>query len=212
MVGTTVDTTELILVRHGQPVLKDAFLGRTDSPLTDDGWHQLRGAFEKIHHVDHLVSSTLARCAEFAKEVAEKRGWPLELLPGWQEYDFGEWDGLTFDELSKAYPGLIKRYFDDPANINPPQGESLLAFSTRVEGAVEDLLQRYRGKRVAVICHSGVIRTVVAWCLKLDYSSALHIHRLAIEYGSVTRIAVHFYNGNMTPQLLGLNHVYSDDY
>lgn len=199
--------TELTFIRHGEPVLRDTFLGRTDSPLTDNGWQQLFSAFEALTDVDCLISSPLRRCHAFANHIAAERNWPLTMNSSLQEYDFGEWDGLSFAELNDRDPVLMSAYFADPAAITPPQGESLTGFSARVQQAIESLLKQHSGKRLAVLCHSGVIRTAVAWCLGLPYEKAVHIHRLVIDYGSQTKITVYHHDGINHPQLVAMNMV-----
>ncbi|MCP5205760.1 MAG: histidine phosphatase family protein [Hahellaceae bacterium] len=197
--------TELIFIRHGEPVLRNTFLGRTDSPLTDKGWQQLFSAFESLTDFDRLITSPLRRCHAFAAQIAEEKSRPLTVDTAFREYDFGEWDGLSFAELHDRDPELMSNYFSDPATITPPQGESLIGFSARVQQAIESLLRQHMGKRLVVLCHAGVIRTAVAWCLNLPYEKAIHIHRLGIDYGSQTKIIVHHTEGNSYPQLVGMN-------
>lgn len=197
--------TELTFIRHGEPVLRDTFLGRTDSPLTDNGWQQLFSAFAAITDFDHLISSPLRRCHAFATQLATERNRPLTVDVDFREYDFGEWDGLSFTELNDRDPELMANYFSDPAAITPPQGESLIGFSARVQQAIESLLRQHTGKRLVILCHAGVIRTAVAWCLNLPYEKAIHVHRLGIDYGSQTKIIVHHAEGHHYPQLVGMN-------
>ncbi|MGR6780811.1 histidine phosphatase family protein [Moritella viscosa] len=88
-----------------------------------------------------------------------------------------------------------------PANNTPPNGESLADFSQRVEVALLNVLQEYQGKRIALFVHSGVIRTLIAWCLKIDYLHGVQFQRIKIEYASISHISVFAHEGEHFPQL-----------
>ncbi len=204
--------TELFLIRHGQPKLKDALLGSTDSPLSDLGWSQLNQASTQLKNIDYLVSSPLCRCSSFAQQYAIDNNQELVVDENWRECHFGDWDGLTYDNLYKLYPKLSEAFFDDPHRNMPPNAEKLLSFSLRIENTLIKLLEHQKGKRIAIYTHAGVIRTLIAWCLKIDYSSGLQFRRFAIDYASISQIAIyHCKDSKMTdkeqlhPKLISLN-------
>ncbi|TQV89621.1 histidine phosphatase family protein [Aliikangiella coralliicola] len=197
-------TTEIFLVRHGQPVLQNALLGSTDSPLSELGWLQLNESFSKLVEIDSIVSSSLSRCASFAQNFAEENDVNLIIDGAWRECHFGQWDGQSYQQLHQKYPQQVSQFFSDPDQFPPPGGESLKAFSERVEKALKNLVMQHSGQRIAVVTHAGVIRTLVAWCLKMDYASGLHFRRFAVDYASITHLSI-YQDDKFYPQLLGLN-------
>ncbi len=204
-------TTELFLIRHGQPVLQNALLGSTDSPLTDLGWSQLEKAVEKLENIDCIISSPLSRCAAFAQQHAEESDIKLLIDNQWKECFFGDWDGKTYHSLYKNSPDEIEAFFSQPDKNTPPKGEALSEFNSRIENALQSLLANFKGQKVALLTHAGVIRTLVAWCLKMDYSKGLQFRRFAVDYASVTHLSI-FHGKTETgellfPQLMSLNHV-----
>ncbi|WP_196140980.1 histidine phosphatase family protein [Aliikangiella sp. G2MR2-5] len=199
--------TEIFLIRHGEPVLTGALLGSTDSPLSQNGWTQLETAFKNIEDIDLLVSSPLSRCAAFAQYYADENSQLLHIEEDWRECHFGDWDGQTYQSLHQKYPQEVARFFSVPAVQTPPQGESLLDFCHRVENALTSLLQSYQGKRIAILTHAGIIRTLVAWCLKMDYTQGTHLRRFAVDYASMTHISI-YHGDNLFPQLLNLNQTF----
>lgn len=200
-----IPRTELLFVRHGEPELSGTMLGWTDSPLTLLGWQQLERTFQALPMPDVLVSSPLSRCAEFARRWSEVKAWPLSIDECWKECHFGDWDGLTFQEIAAQDPEALAHYYQQPAEIVPPGGESLLHFTARIEGALAALMEAHRGKTITVLCHSGVIRTVLAWCLKMDVRQAAHIHHLQVDYASVTKLRVYHQGQEHLPQLVCSN-------
>jgi alpha-ribazole phosphatase len=67
------------LLRHGETGQR-SYRGQLDDALTAAGWAQLRAAVEG-REWDMIVSSTLQRCAAFARELSAARGLPLRLDP-----------------------------------------------------------------------------------------------------------------------------------
>ena len=199
--------TDIYLIRHGQPELQNTLLGYTDSPLNELGWQQLESTFANLNNFDYLVSSPLVRCSDFAKHYAEQNQIQsqLQIAENWQECHFGDWDGKSYEQLQQQYPQTINDFFNDPFNNTPPNGESLNEFNGRVIAALLKLLEQQE-KRIVLLTHAGVIRTIVAWCLKMDFRLGTQFKHFAIDYASVTHISIYQkINEPPYPQLISLN-------
>ncbi len=200
-------TTELFLIRHGEPQLKKALLGLTDSPLSEQGWQQMATNCAKLTDIDLVITSPLPRCLLFAEHFARQEKRELLVEPDFQESDFGDWDGQLYQDLHEQFPQTMHNFFIDPANNPPPNGESLQQFSMRIEMALLRLLQEHEGKRIALFIHSGVIRTFIAWCLQMDYLKAVQFQRISLDYGSISQISVYAHEGEHFPQLRYINQI-----
>ncbi|MCP4411914.1 MAG: histidine phosphatase family protein [Gammaproteobacteria bacterium] len=209
--------TDLYLVRHGQPTLENALLGVTDPPLSSLGWQQLEKTFERLEYFDYLISSPLARCSAFAKEYIKKQTIEknYKIIENWKECNFGDWDGKTFTELQQQFPQEIASFYKQPFDNGPANSEPLADFCTRVELALMELLTEYKNKQLVVLTHGGVIRTLVAWCLKMDYQTGYQFKTFSIDYASITHISIYqdekYLNSleNLYPKLISLNHYHS---
>ena len=199
--------TELYLVRHGEPQIRNALLGRTNPELSELGWQQMLDNCAGLTDIDVMISSPLLRCALFAKHIAVQQELPLHINADFVEFDFGDWDGRSYLELHNDFPQDMHNFFIDPANNTPPNGESLADFSQRVETALLSVLQQHQGKRIALFVHSGVIRTLIAWCLKIDYLQGVQFQRIKIDYASISHISVFAHEGEHFPQLCYTNKV-----
>jgi len=197
----TTKTTELLLLRHGEPALKNALLGLTDPELSALGLQQLQTSVKSLTDIDLVVSSPLKRCANFAGQFAMQQQLDFKIEQDLREFDFGDWDGQLYADLHTQFPDEMHQFFLDPANNTPPNGETLTHFSQRIETALIALLTEHAGKRVLLCIHSGVIRTLLAWCLKIDYLSGVQFQRIAIDYGSISHISVYRHEGQHFPQL-----------
>ena len=99
---TTSITTTVDLLRHGEPVGGSRYRGQTDDPLSDKGWTQMRTAVGDAHPWDHIVSSPLCRCSDFARELVARHALPLTLDPRLMELGFGAWEGRTADAMERV--------------------------------------------------------------------------------------------------------------
>ncbi|MET1256208.1 histidine phosphatase family protein [Aliikangiella maris] len=197
--------TDVFFVRHGEPVLKKTLLGFTDSPLNQLGWAQMETNIKPISGIDLVISSPLIRCADFAQRYAKKNKVALEIDARWKECFFGDWDGETYDFLYENYPDELNNFFNQPAKFMPPKGEPLWDFCHRVERVMEKMLLTHMGKNILVFTHAGVIRTLIAWCLNIDYESGIQFKRFALDYGSITHIRF-YHDKKIIPQIMLMNY------
>ncbi|MCU7836840.1 MAG: histidine phosphatase family protein [gamma proteobacterium symbiont of Taylorina sp.] len=207
--------TDLFLIRHGQPELQNTLLGSTDSPLSQYGWSQLEKIIEQLNDIDFLISSPLSRCAEFAQQYADKKQQELVINENWRECHFGDWDGTDYQSLYQQFPLAVEAFYNDPYKNMPANSEALGNFCDRIENALFQLLKKEQGKKIAIFTHAGVIRTLVAWCLKINYESGVQFQRFAVDYASITHISIYHAESSslhndegkssLFPQLVSLN-------
>lgn len=150
-------------VRHG-PTHQRAFCGWRDVPadLSDAAaLARLRAFLPRAP----VVSSDLIRARATADALC---GPPAGLrprlpdAPALREFDFGDWDGKTFDEVSATHPDLSRRYWEAPGDVAPPGGESWNAAALRVDAAVRALRAQAQGPDLIAVAHFGVILTQLA--------------------------------------------------
>lgn len=160
---TTVD-----LLRHGEPVGgAGRCRGHVDDPLSEQGWQQMWAAVENAPGWDLVVSSPLARCQEFARQLAASRGIPCESWNDLREFFFGDWEGRDWQQLMQDSPQAVQAFWRDPVANPPPGGESLAAFAGRVRRCHHSLRRRHAGRHILYVVHGGVIRILLQEVLQL---------------------------------------------
>lgn len=192
-------STLIDLLRHGEPEGGTKFRGYTDDPLSEQGWAQMRAAVQPEEQWDVMVTSPLLRCAEFAAEIAERIGVPLETDARFQEIGFGEWEGRTYDELHLSEPGRLDLFLRDPARHTPPGGEKLDDFIERVTAAWLELLARHDGKRILLVAHGGVNRVILCHALQIPTQN---LFRLEVKFAGRSRLRVLGGGDESFPQLV----------
>ena len=175
----------IYLLRHGEPEGGEVFRGRTDHPLTPLGWQQMENAMAGIN-VQHVVTSPLSRCREFAVQFSEARGLPLNIEDDLQEFDFGRFENKSFSSVMAQDYDAIKGLWENPMRYTAPQGEAVLDFEARVLKAWFKVLQ-IKQENVLVICHGGVIRLLLKEVLGLPF---VNINRMDVPYACISQIDV----------------------
>jgi alpha-ribazole phosphatase len=183
-------TLRLDLLRHGETELGGGLRGSLDDALTDLGWQQMRSAVAELALEvpwDRIVSSPLQRCAQFAEELALKLCLPLQLEADIQELHFGDWEGIGTAQLMETDAEGLGRFWDNPYTFTPPNGEPVLAFASRVIGAIERLRQAFNGERILLVSHGGVMRLLLAQARGLPREQLLQV---VVGHGGLFGLAV----------------------
>ena len=159
----TEATTHLLVVRHAQSVwnASQRWQGWADPPLSPLGLRQAAQAARRLESwlvFDAVASSDLRR-ARHTAELLELPVGPPSLHPGLREYDVGAWSGLQLEEIESQWPGQIDRWRRGELAATPG-GEQRDAFEQRLRAALGALVDTYRGQRILVVSHGGVIRSL----------------------------------------------------
>lgn len=149
--------SKLYVIRHAEPAVQGVLLGRADPPLSGRG---LRDAREKLRNLDVVIaySSPLARC----RETAGVLGAPIRILDNLAEISFGEWDGLSWEQIERRYPSEAGRKSRDWFGVTPPGGEEWTVFAARIRAAIDEI--RKGPGPAAVVTHVAV-NSVIAQIL-----------------------------------------------
>lgn len=181
------------LIRHGQVDGPPALYGRTDIALSEEGRECLLKATGQLPQPDRIVSSPLQRCHRFAQERARALQTPLLTLPSLAEMNFGDWDGIAYDQNGPHWQAMLK-FWHNPASQTPPNGESLSAMRLRVLHAWHTLSD-LQDEHVWVLCHGGVIRLLLAEILQLDWRNPHWYSQLSLGYASRSTIRLRQHDG-----------------
>jgi len=163
-------SSSISLLRHGETIGGARFRGSIDDPLNQTGWDQMWSGVEE-RRWDHIISSPLVRCADFADSFAAKNSISIEYDERIKEMHFGSWEGRTAD---------------DPLQNTPPQAEKLLDFQARVLSAWHDVVAQHRDQHTLLVTHGGVIRIILC---HLQQHPVQRLLELEVGHASLTRIS-----------------------
>ena len=178
--------TVIDMIRHGEPVGGRRYRGHSiDDPLTEKGWSQMWNAVGEYHAWNHIITSPLQRCQMFAQALGERRGVDVVVEPRFKEVGFGEWEGLSHDEVKIGRAAEYQTFLKDPVNCRPQGAEPLDDFIQRVGSAYQETIERYSGSHFLIVAHAGVMRALIA---KTVYAPPVGLYRIKISNGGITRI------------------------
>ena len=181
--------TRLYLLRHGEPEAdsRGRCYGRLDVGLSPRGFEQAERAAARIGDAPlaAIYASPRRRALESARPLALPRGLPVRIEEDLREMDFGEIEGLTYDEVRERRPELYAAWMERPTEVTFPGGESYALVRARVLGVVDRLRRAHDGQSIALVAHGGTTRTALAAALGLPDA---HIFRLAQDYAALSII------------------------
>ena len=183
-------TTRIWLVRHGEPAdMRGRCYGKLDVGLSVLGRAQMERTAEclKAEHFDAIYASPRVRTMESARVLTGFHKCGLQEDERLREIDFGDFEGLTYDEIAARFPALYREWMESPTEVQFPNGESFAAMRTRVLASFESLSERHEGRTVAVVTHGGVIRILLAWALQMPDGG---LFRLAQDYAAMNLLAM----------------------
>jgi len=155
---------ELLVIRHGLPLRVERDDGEAADPeLSALGRRQAESVARwlKDEPIDAIYASPLRRAHQTALPLAEAKGLPIQLEPGVVEFDRDAASYIPLEELKAADPEAWRALVQGGlyAAIDIEQ------FRKTVVGAMERIIAANPGRRVAVVCHGGVINTWAAHIL-----------------------------------------------
>jgi len=89
------------LLRHGATDREGYLDGKTDHPLSAEGWAQFKSQTDD-RNWSSIVSSPLLRAREAAEALAKARNLALRIDEDLTELDLGVWDGRRIGTGSRA--------------------------------------------------------------------------------------------------------------
>lgn len=157
--------TTFFLIRHAScSGLGQTLWGRTPGVcLNETGKLEAQRLAERFRGItlDAIYSSPLERALETAETIARTMNLEVNKNPEFDEIDFGEWSGKSFDTL--ATDEVWQCFNTDRSTTRIPGGESFLEVQTRVITELERLSSRHSNARVAIVSHADVIKAAVAY-------------------------------------------------
>ena len=161
----------LFAIRHGETVWtrERRFSGARDIPLTDHGQRQAEAVADALagERIVAVYASPLARARVSAEIIARTHRLSVTVEPAFREMAFGEWEGLTRDELQAGTAPMMETWRTAPERATPPGGEPLTEVAARVGKALQQVRDHHPEGTVVLVSHAIVLRLLVLDALGL---------------------------------------------
>jgi broad specificity phosphatase PhoE len=164
----------LLFIRHAETDMAGRFCGHSDPPVNECGHRQIKELLKVLdgESIDAFYASDLSRAWTTAKAIAEVFGRSLVAVPGLREIDFGDWEGLSWQEIESRDAVYARKWSSAFPELSAPGGEPFEAFQSRVLAEVNRLIATSGRGCAAIITHAGVMRVVLRTFCGLDEKEA----------------------------------------
>ena len=156
--------TEFVAVRHGETDenLNSVLQGQLDTLLNELGLKQAQCASDRLkhEHFDLIYSSDLSRAFRTAEMIAEPHHLPVMKLHALREWDLGALQGGKWSEIRVKYPEVMNAFREEHSEVLIPDGESRSVFYQRVADCLDEMSERFAGKRILLVTHGGVLKAM----------------------------------------------------
>lgn len=162
------------LARHGETEWnrRGRMQGHRGVPLSTEGRRQATQLAGRLRSVEFsaVYCSDLQRAVETARIITAGRDLAITTDSDLREFSYGEWEGLTQEEVETRYPGALAERIEAGGNLGwtAPGGESAIdalhragRFSTRASASLD------ARENVLVVAHGGSLRALVVCLLDL---------------------------------------------
>ena len=101
------------------------------------------------------------------------------------ELNFGIFEGKTYGQIRSEYPDAAEEMRNNWRKFKAEGGESLEDLLDRAVKKTEEIMDRYRNRKILIISHAGVIKTILSHYL---YGNLDGYWKLKVDNGSISKI------------------------
>lgn len=205
----------LFLIRHGNTFNRDdlpVMVGKkTDLSLTQAGLEQAQHLSKYFVHnqinIHRLYCGNLTRQKQTAQAIMDNfPNLKSEAQPAFDEIDYGEWEGLTVEEVAQRWPDDFKRW-GHQASMPPQFNENEFDKKQSMLEWIEYAKKHLAGKNVAVCTSQGSIKLFLSLFPDTYQSESLEQYRVKtghlceVELGQTLTIHKWNYKPNLLEDL-----------
>lgn len=194
--------TKVIFIRHGQTEwnVTGRYQGQSDVKLTEEGRKQAEKLADNfpVAKVDAIYASDLCRAMVTAETIAAKFGLKVQAEPAFRELSFGDWEGLTYQQIVDKWEEAMANFLQHPDILEIPGGESFPAVQQRAMKRLNELIEKHDGQTIVVVAHGAVLRTMLTAALHMPLQYLWSIR----QFNTAVNIVRYDADANPTVELL----------
>jgi broad specificity phosphatase PhoE len=184
--------TQLYFIRHGEVEERyhRVFGGsRIDMALSPLGLQHGQAVADWLQadKLDAVYASPMLRVKQTMAPLLTGRGMEPTIMQDLREVDFGDWTGFNWSEVKEHFGVSAFDWLEVLDKAGIPNGETAHDLLSRVKPCLDQILQQNPHRSVAVFCHGGIIRVMLALLLEMPLTRMAHFN---IEYGSISVVEI----------------------
>ncbi len=194
----------IYLFRHGETANAGqvCFNGHHDIDLSPQGLAQFERIAEtfRSQSLKAVYSSDLRRTRIGAERIGEPHGLKPIACAEIRELCFGDWEGMSIEEVNQKYPGQLAERLKNIAAFSVKGGETFTDLRDRVIPKYEEIVAQHQEGQIVIVAHGGVNRVILAHILGIPIRNLFRIQQ---EYGTLN--IIQYYDGEPVAQLIAGN-------
>ena len=112
--------------------------------------------------------SPMKRTLATAKPLCDAVGLPMQRRDGLKEVGYGDWEGLTPEEVQTQFPNDYINWLTEPAWNAPTGGETAVEVATRASQVVAQIVAEQVSGNVLIVSHKATLRLILCSLLGID--------------------------------------------
>jgi broad specificity phosphatase PhoE len=162
----------LYFLRHGETQASQAggYCGVLDVDMTSEG-HQMAEEFSAAYRGlpwAAVFSSPLRRSMDTARPLCDAAGLEMQLRDGLKEIAYGQWEGMTPEEVSHRFHDEYVSWLADPGWNKPTGGERGVDIARRGSVVLDEIERMHPEGNVLVVSHKATTRIMLCSLLGID--------------------------------------------
>jgi broad specificity phosphatase PhoE len=162
----------LLLVRHGETQWnkEERFIGISDIPLNQEGRDQAVALAERLRDepIEVIYSSEFQRALETAQVIARDHDLNVHVTDGLREVSYGDWEGLTVDDVEAKTGFRFPSRFEAP-QVPFPSNSMVQEVLEDIQGFLEHLLGSEEAKTILLVGHGVSFQMILYQLLEVPF-------------------------------------------
>lgn len=163
---------KLYFLRHGETTFSQTggYCGDLDVELTPEGLEMAKAFAVSYASMpwEAVYVSPMKRTIATATPICQVIGQEMQLRDGLRELSYGQWEGLSPDEVRAQYEEEYIRWLTEPAWNPPTGGETSIQLASRASLVIAEIEKKHANGNVLVVSHKATIRILLCNLLGID--------------------------------------------
>ncbi|MFC1847481.1 histidine phosphatase family protein, partial [Chloroflexota bacterium] len=152
---------------------------------SEAGYRQAESLRDRLadEKIDAIYSSDLKRALATAEVVSSGCEADIITCSELREVNYGDAEGLTFDEIRQLYPELAESISNFDLQLKFPGGESFGEFIERASKFADRLSKHAQPETILIVSHSGPLKVLLCHLMGIDMK---HWRQIRLDNASLS--------------------------
>ena len=181
---------KIICVRHTETEgnVRGYYNGISESPYTPKGLLQKAAVEDELVRIGQeepiaaVYASPIERAKRIGETVSKRLDVPFKTTDALREFNFGIFEGMTYQDAGKQYPDIWKAWMADYDGYEIPEGDSFTAYHERVAEFIDTIKTKHDDETIVIVAHGGTVLSILIELLDLPPAQRWHFK---IELGAI---------------------------